>query len=361
MAPIDFGIVGGGWRSDFYLQIARELPDRFTVSGVVVRDPEKGAAFERRWSVPTFRNHADLLNSTQPLFVVTSVPWATNPGILSDLAERGVPALSETPPAPDLERMLETYKLVERGAKIQVAEQYTFQPHHAARLAIAASGTLGEIRHAQVSLAHGYHGISLMRRFLGIRAENCSVRARAVTTPVLTGPTRTGPPAEEKLKESRQIIAQFDFGDKLGIFDFNNDQYFSWIRSMRLLVRGERGEINNNRIRYLHDHRTPVQYELQRQAAGEEGNLEGFYHKGILAGSDWIYTNPFAPGRLSDDEIAVATCLQKMADYANGGTDFYSLAEASQDHYLNLLMEQSIASGQTIHSDTQPWAAYAGW
>jgi len=62
------------------------------------------------------------------------------------------------------------------------------------------------------------------------------------------------------------------------------------------------------------------------------------------------------PARLYDDEIAIASCLVKMADYASGGPSFYSLAEASQDHYLGMLIERAVATGETIESETQPWA-----
>src|SRR6266576_2338429 len=33
--PIKFGIIGGGWRTTFFLQIARELPERFQVGGLL--------------------------------------------------------------------------------------------------------------------------------------------------------------------------------------------------------------------------------------------------------------------------------------------------------------------------------------
>jgi predicted dehydrogenase len=48
MKPIRFGIVGGGWRSHFYLQIARELPEQFEVGGMVVRDGAKGDLLEAK-------------------------------------------------------------------------------------------------------------------------------------------------------------------------------------------------------------------------------------------------------------------------------------------------------------------------
>ena len=53
---------------------------------------------------------------------------------------------------------------------------------------------------------------------------------------------------------------------------------------------------------------------------------------------------PAGPGRLSDVEIAVGTCLETMAHYVKRGESFYGLAEASQDHYLSLMIEQAMTS-----------------
>jgi predicted dehydrogenase len=356
-SPITFGIIGGGWRTEFFLRIAQALPDRFRVGGMFVRDAHKGQQIEAQWGVPTVRTLTELLALEPFTFVIVSVPWPVSPVMLTALAERHMPALAETPPAPDVESLIAVHQLVQQGAKIQVAEQYHLQPLHAARIHLARSGKLGPVTQAQVSAAHGYHGISLMRRLLGVMFDNVTIRARAFTSPIVQGTARDGsPPPAEVIAPSRQIIAEFDFGEQLGIFDFTGDQYHSWIRSPRLLVRGERGQINNEEVVYLQDFRTPISFTLQRRDAGQTGNLEGHYHQGILAGSEWVYRNPFGPARLMDDEIAVASCLQKMAEYATGGPDFYSLAEAAQDHYLNLLMNEAVEQATALTSQTQPWA-----
>jgi len=356
MDPITFGIIGAGWRSEFYLRIARALPDRFQVAGVVVRSDEKRPAFEKTWSVPAFPTLDDMLAKTSPRFVVTSVSWNANLGFLQDLAERGMPALSETPPAPDLEGLIAVNKLTESGARIQVTEQYWAQPHHAARLALARSGLLGRITQAQISACHGYHGISLMRRFLGIGFESPTITAMQFTSPLVAGPDRDGRLDEEHIGDSAQDIAWFDFGDRLGVFDFCYDQYFSWVRNERVLIRGERGEIINDRVHYLKDFRTPVALDLDRQMAGLDGNLEGSFFKGIRVGEEWVYRNPFAPASLTGDEIAIATCLAGMDEYVRTGKDVYPLAEASQDHYLNLLYQQAAKEGRPITAERQPWA-----
>lgn len=354
--PITFGLVGSGWRAEFFLRIAAALPERFRVGGVVVRDAAKGRAWEARWGVPTFRALDALLAATPPAFVVLSVPRTVAPVLLGELADWQVPALTETPPAADLAGLHAVWQLVERGAQVEVAEQYLYQPLHAARLALVHSGKLGTISQAQVSVTNDYHGISLLRHLLGVGFANATITARRFVAPIVAGPTRQGPPQEERIITAAQVIAQLDFGAKLGIYDFAQDQHRSWIRSSRLLVRGECGEINDREVRYLQAFDLPLTVTLRREDAGADGNLEGYYHKGMLVGGEWVYRNPFAPARLNDDEIAVATCLARMAAAVAGGQGGYAFAQAAQDHYLSLTMSEAATTGKAVTTVTQPWA-----
>jgi predicted dehydrogenase len=237
MEPIKFGIIGGGWRTTFFLQIARQLSERFQVGGLLVRNAEKRQELEARWGIPAYRTLDELLSVPNLQFVVVCVSWPATPEFLKELAARNIPALAETPPAPDLEGLISLVPLIKAGAKIQVAEQYQFQPLHAARLALARSGKLGTITQAQISIAHGYHGMSLMRKFLDTRFDSVTITAQSFTAPLVAGISFDGQlPAEEKIEPSRQVIAYLDFHGKLGIFDFTYDQYFSWVRSPRMNV-----------------------------------------------------------------------------------------------------------------------------
>ena len=354
--PILFGLVGTGWRAEFYARVARACPERFRIAGVTGRTPERVEAFARKFGVSIYDSIDDLVARGRPLFVVTSVSWDVNPEVVTTLAELGMPVLSETPPARTVEEMSALCEVVrDRGVTVQVAEQYFLQPHHAARLALAHAGRLGRVTQAQVSAAHGYHGISLIRKYLGIGYENVCMRARQFESPVLTPPHRGEPTEREELTTSRQTLAWFDFGDRLGVFDFANEQYFSPIRNPRILVRGERGEILGDRVHYVKTHPRAVSLECVRHEAGQHGNLEGQYLKGIQLGEDWVYENPVAPARLADDEIAIADCLLRMASHVRGGPMFYPLAEACQDRYLDILLGQAVETGETIKSETQPW------
>lgn len=356
MSRIPFAIIGSGWRAEFFLRIAELLPDRFQVTDMVIRDPGKAEAFERRWGITAHADVESLTGAGGYAFVVVSVPRQAAPEIVLQLARRDIPVLCETPPAESLERLEALHRELPAGAKVQVAEQYLYQPSHAARLNIAHSGRLGTVTQAQISVAHEYHGISLMRRFLGVTFEECEIQALSFASPLLNGPGRGGDPVREETVQSEQTIASFRYDGKLGVYDFAGGQYFSWIRSPRVLVRGDRGEIHDSRVRYLEDYRTPVDEELRRTQTGLEGNLEGYYLRHIALGGERVYLNPYIPGRLSDDEIAVATCLDKMGAYAAGGPAFYSLAEASQDYYLGVLVKQAAETSRTVRAQRQPWA-----
>ena len=137
------------------------------------------------------------------------------------------------------------------------------------------------------------------------------------------------------------------------------EQYFSWIRSSRVLVRGERGEIKDNEVRYLLDFETPAKAKLERWDLGHGGNLEGYSHRGVTLGERWVYRSPFGGSRLSDDEIAVATCLTNMAEDTQKGRDFYGLAEAAQDAYLAYCVAQAVREEKTVAASKQDWAGKA--
>jgi len=357
MERIRFGLVSTGWRSQFFARAAVACSEWFELTGVTGRDPNKAAALAERCQAPAYESVEKLLAETKPEFVVSATPVKATPEVLDHLTDGGAAVLAEVPPAGSVEQLRDVYQmLTQRRARVQFAEQYAFQPHVTAKLAFAQSGRLGEITQAQLSLAHGYHGINVMRRFLGVRFAEARVSGWQFASPLVKGATRAGPPQAEQVKTSVQKWIRFDYGKKLGWIDFTSDQYMNPIRGRRMLIRGERGEMENDRVRYLKDYQTPIELELVRHAAGIDGNLEGNYLKGIQIGEQWTYRNPFAPAPLNDDEIAVATCLVRMGEYVRGGDPFYTPAQACHDQYLSLLAAEAMEKEQSLSTEPQPWS-----
>lgn len=353
---IVFAIVGSGWRAEFYLRIAQALPDRFEVCGVVARTEERRTEIIASWHVPAFATIDDMLRSRTPDFVVVAVVRPAAPGIIEDLAGRGVPVLGETPPGADVAALGRLHQLTRHSPRIQIAEQYHLQPMLYAQLAIANSGELGTVRQVSLSICHDHHAVSLVRKFLDVGFEDALITAHEFVSPLVAGPDRGGDPAEERIVNSSQVSARLEFDGKLGLIDFAKEQYFSWIRANRMQVRGDRGEITDERVSSLTDFRTPSWYPIERVDLGHGTNLEGLTLRGLMARGRWVYTNVFAPARLTDDELAIATCLVLMHEYVGGGDSFYGLPEAAQDQYTNLVIRRSIAEKRSIRMTQQVWA-----
>jgi hypothetical protein len=45
-----------------------------------------------------------------------------------------------------------------------------------------------------------------------------------------------------------------------------------------------------------------------------------------------------------------------MAEYVEGGPSFYSLAEAVQDHYLGMMIEEAAETGMPILAEPHVWS-----
>lgn len=357
MERFEFAVVGAGWRTDFFLRVAAVLP-QMNVCGVVVRNETRACEVESDWGVPSFASISDLMQARQPSYVIASVTAEAMPEVCIELAGHAVPILAETPPATDLEGLTSLYlQLSRQGARIQVAEQYWAQPLHAARQAVVDSGVLGPINQVNLSVCHGYHAMSLIRRLLGVGFEAATIRGQRFVGRAVAGPDRSGPPEAEKIVDVETDFASLDFGDRIGIYEFCLPQYRSWVRGQRVCIRGKRGEIVDDRVTYLKDEVTPITNRLVRHEAGRKGNLEGLHLKAIQFQDDWVYRNPVLPARLSDEEIAVAQCLLDMQRFVEQGRPFYSLEEASQDQYLALACTKAIETGGTVQTEAQVWSA----
>lgn len=353
--PVSIGLIGAGWRAEYFLRIARELSERFEITGVLVRSERSAALVRERWAVPTTTGLADFLRGGYD-YVIVCTPAEAAAQLVVALVAGGIPVLSETPPAADLDSLLALHSRV-AGAPVQVAEQYHLQPHHAARLAVARSGVIGEVTSTRVSAAHGYHGLSLARRALGSGFESVRVTAHTVADRVLSARGRAGWKSELVEEENPRTVALLRFESAgTAVFDFAEEQYFSPVRSRGFSIRGTRGEIDGDRVDYLTGPGRAVHSRLERDSTGIDGDLDGSHLRGIALNDTTVYESGFAPARLSDDELAVAELMHRMAVFVETGAEVYSLAEASHDQYLALLVQDAAESGSELRSQPMPWS-----
>lgn len=351
-----FIVIGYGWRADFYYRIARMLPEQFEICAGVLRTAERAEEVSEKEGLFATCDLEEAL-AKKPDFAVLCVPRTIVKEYLVRLMELQVPVLCETPPGKDSAELNELWAEAQRlNGRVQVVEQYFLQPYYAGALEVIKKGFLGEVSEVMLSALHGYHAVSMYRKFLNIGYENCTIQGQKFISDVTATNGRKGFDYSGKVVKMDRDWAAMSFENgKTAFLDFGGEQYFSTIRTRRWNIRGVRGEINDSTVRFLNRENMPVQQDFRRMDIGINNNSE-WAHKGIMFLDEEAYANPFYPARLNDDEIAVASCLCGMQEYVMTGKDFYPLKEALQDTYLSFEMERAIESGETVRTETQSWA-----
>ena len=129
----------------------------------------------------------------------------------------------------------------------------------------------------------------------------------------------------------------------MGLYDFTDNQWWNPLRARRIVVRGSRGEIVDEKVTRLVDPFTPVESSLVRRQAGLDLNLEGVDLQHISFDGRVVWRNAFAGARFSEDDLAVADLVAATAAWRRGdGAAPYPLAEASADHQISLAIGESI-------------------
>ncbi len=355
--PSKFGVVGAGWRAQYFLRLAGLLPAQVEVVGLVARRPDVAEQTAARWDVPAYSSLSELVSAQRPDFVVSAVPWAAAPGVVQAAVELKVPVLSETPPAPDLDGLRRLWNAVGASGLVQVAEQYHLMPSHASRLALARSGAIGKVTSVQVSSTHGYHAVALMRAFLGARFEPAIVNAQTFVAPLINPLVRDAWTDDDQPKDATTTIATVDFGGSMGLYDFTDNQWHNQLRSRRIVIRGSAGEIEDDEVVRLVGPRTIVRSPLVRRQTGYDLDLDGFETDHISLGDTILYRNPFPGLRFNDEDVAISSMLAAMAAWCRSeGEPPYPLADGCQDHLVSLAIEQSAASKAPVTTSVEAWA-----
>ncbi|WP_285683628.1 gfo/Idh/MocA family oxidoreductase [Actinoplanes sp. NBRC 103695] len=342
-----FVVVGAAWRAEMFWRIAAAIPG-LECLGAVVRAP-------RELPVPALRSLDD---GPRPDFVVTAVPWDVNAGVVREAVARGLPVLSETPPAPDADGMRALWSDVGDSGLVQVAEQYLMVPAHAARLAAVTEGVIGTPTQVQVSSTHMYHAISMIRGFLGVGFEPATVTATRTTAPLVDPLTRDGWTGDDEPKPATTTIGVLDFGEgRSGLYDFTDNQWHNQLRFRRLLVRATHGELRDDEVVRLLGPETIARTPLVRRQTGYDLDLDGFDTDHITLGDRVLFRNPYPGLRFNDEEIAIATLLGRMAAWVRGeGAPPYPLARGMQDHLLALAVEEAAGTDRAVVTSREPWA-----
>ena len=318
---INFVIIGGGWRAEFYLRIAKAIPQKFHVSAICVRNPERRQYIADKFHVKALSSIKESLQ--EPFdFIVNCINKDDISDLSVKLADRGYYVLSETPviKAPVAGHCYE---------KIQVAEQFHLKGTYQALKKIIDAGVIGAVNHIQLSVAHDYHAMSLLRFLLEDYEEPHLISSHILDDKMVRTHGRIGEFAEKTEEITQQQIKMYQFKNTTAIYDYNIEQYFSPIRKERILIRGTKGEIENNQVRYLNRENKAVSGDIKTVMSGL---LDGFYIDKITFEDKTLFEFPFKEARLSEEEIAIAQCLIDMNNYTKTGNELYPYKRAYEDY-----------------------------
>ena len=364
MRPLSFVIVGSGWRAMFYVRIALRYPQCFRLCYLLCRTKEKAEYIRREYGIPV-TTEAKTCEEVRPDFVVVAVDRASKFAATKQWLEKGFAVLSETPAAETADDLEDLWTLCQKGARLQIAEQYIRYPLIAAGLRAIERGLLGDPYAVELSLAHDYHAVSLIRHMLRC-ASNAADRpfpaiklcGKAYDFPVEETGSRCGSITDGSVKQRRRtrVTLEFDSG-KAAFYDFDSVQYHSKIRARHINVQGQRGEWNDTVLRYTDASHHPVREELK---VWLDPSYEILRTRQLLEMSRiWkpeVHMEPL------QDEYAIATLMLDMRAFLDQGREGYPLSDALEDTYIWLLMDEAVKRpGQVITSQSCAWHQLPKW
>jgi len=364
--PLRVAIVGTAARSEYlYGPILRGLSNELALVAVWGRSVESARRLGESLDVPWYTDLERLIRETAPVLGIVSVASRANGEVGLMAVEHGLHVLLETPIAQNLreaDRIIEV--ATARGLKIEVAEQFHRRPLEAIKLRLIASGLFGRVYSSFNDFAgHAYHGVSVMRSYLGFDAVPRQVTG-AVHRYDLAAHWRYLTDMRGPRQETQEHgTVQFESG-QLGVFhwtDVGYDSALRWWRSSRFLA--ERGmgltsgvypDVQEHLSLTSADGEAPVFITLERRLERVDGGglMAMVAHTGDPATPTVRWDNPFAPTvkghglQWHDDEIGVAACLMSLVDAVRGGGEpTYGGTQARLDQEIILALHRSAEEG----------------
>jgi len=364
-APIRVAIIGTAKRSDYFFgPILRELAGVELVS-VWGRSAESARRLGESLQVPWYTDLARLIQDTAPQIGIVSVASGANGEIGLMAVEHGLHVLLETPIA---HKLSEADAIIaaarERGLKIEIAEQFHRRPLEQIKLKLIASGLFGRVHSSFSDFAgHGYHGISVMRSYLGFDAKPVRVIGSVHEYQLTAHYARLAGKFAPRNETQEHGLIEFEDG-RLGVFHWTSVAYDSplrWWRSSRFLAEKGMGvtvgvglEVQEWLSLLAPGGEAPRFITLERRWERNDGGaLEAMVaHTGDPDLPIVRWDNPFAPVRKGhgpqwhDDEIGVAGCIMSLVDAVQNNTEpTYGPLQGRLDQELILAMRQSAGQG----------------
>jgi predicted dehydrogenase len=364
--PLRVAIVGTARRASYlYGPLLKALPGEVELVSIWGRSPGSARRLGERLDVPWYTDLERLIRETGPEIGVVCVAYPANGQVGLMAIEHGLHVLLETPIAHQLgEADAILAAAAQRGLKIEVAEQFHRRPLEQIKLKLIEAGLFGRVHTAFNDFAgHGYHGVSVMRSYLGFEARPVQVTGAVRQYDLAAHWARLAGSRGPRVETQEHGMVEFETG-QLGLFhwtDVGYDSPLRWWRSSRFLAEKGMGvsvgvglEVQEWLALIAPGGEAPRFVTLERRWERVDGGalVAMVAHTGDPDLPVVRWDNPFRPAeeghgvQWHDDEIGVAGCLMSLVNAVRtGGEPTYGPWQARLDQEIILALRQSSREG----------------
>jgi predicted dehydrogenase len=364
--PIRVAIIGTARRSYYlYGPLLKALPEEVALVSIWGRSTDSACWLGESLGVPWYTNLDRLIQETAPQIGIVCVAYSANGEVGLMAVEHGLHVLLETPIAHKLsEADAIIAAATQRGLRIEVAEQFHRRPLEQIKLKLIESGLFGRV-HASFNdfAGHGYHGVSVMRSYLGFDAKPIQVTGSVHKYALASHWARLAETRGPRVETQEHGIVEFE-GSQLGIFhwtDVGYDSALRWWRSGRFLAEKGMGitvgvglDVEEWLTLLAPGGEAPHFITMERRWERDDGGalLAMVAHTGDPELPIVRWDNPFCPAenghgvQWHDDDIGVAGCLMSLVNAVrNDAEPTYGPWQARLDQEIILAIRQSALEG----------------
>lgn len=365
-APIRVAIIGTARRSDYlYGPIVAALPEQVELVAIWGRSTDSARRLGESLGVPWYTDLDKLMRETAPQIGIVSVTYQANGEVGLMAVEHGLHVLLETPIAHKLSEADAIIQAAEeRGLKIEVAEQFHRRPLEQIKLALLATGLFGKVYSSFNDFAgHGYHGVSVMRSYLGFDAQPTQVTGVVRQYELGEHWSRLGDKHGTRPETQEHGLITFS-DDRVGVFHWTSVGYdtpMRWWRSSRFLAEKGMGitvgvglDVEERLSLLAPGGEAPHFITIERRWERVDGGalVAMVAHTGNPNLPIVRWDNPFRPTKQGhgpqwhDDEIGVAGCLLSLVEAINNDAEpSYGPQQGRLDQELILAIRMSSQQG----------------
>lgn len=292
-------ILGVGYRAIFYIEEIKKIKE-LELIGTLVHKETDIEIIKEKYGINAYTNKEDIL-SLKPDFIINTISKNENTKISEYFLLNKIPVLQETPLSTSINNIDDFIKY---KSLYQIAEQYKYYKYFIKIKELI--NKIGEVSEIIISYLHDYHAISIIRYLIG-DFNKLNINGYTFNNSLVRTKDRYNDYHDGVLKNSKTKNIFLKWDNINVIYNFSSDEYRSTIRKPYLIIKGQRGEIINDKCIYL-----------------DTNN----YLNEIIIDNYGIY----------DDTYPIGIILNKMIDFVKTKNEFYKLEDAIIDSKISYIM-----------------------